>query len=122
MVTLLFAVLIISWILFIVSVLLMTPKWGLWFGVGGMATSNEYGSKKSVEWTLKKTALVSIIAFTIAAILYPFADKKELATGASTKQVKQQSIQIKPEDIKVNAQTASWVKIQVQQPTTGTNK
>jgi preprotein translocase subunit SecG len=49
MVTLLFTLMIVSGILFIGSVLLMTPKGGLGFGVGGMSTSNEYGSKKSVE-------------------------------------------------------------------------
>ena len=76
MLTLLFTVMVIFGILFIVSVLLMAPKGGLGFGVGGMSTSNEYGSKKSIEWTLKKTAVISIIFFTIAAILYPYANRK----------------------------------------------
>jgi len=76
MLTLLFSIMIIFWLLFIISILLMAPKGGLGFGIGGMSTSNEYGSKKSIEWTLKKTAIISIVLFTIAAILYPYANRK----------------------------------------------
>lgn len=70
---------ILSGLLFIVSVLLMSPKWGLWFGVWWMSTSNEYGSKKSIESTLKKSALFSVVVFTVCIVLYPYMAKKELA-------------------------------------------
>ena len=76
MATLLLVIMIISGILFIASILLMTPKWGIWFGIGGMATTNEYGSKKSVETILKKTAIVSITLFTISALIYPYLNLK----------------------------------------------
>ena len=76
MATLLLIVMILSGILFIASILLMSPKWGIWFGIGGIATSNEYGSKKSVETILKKAALISIILFTISALIYPYLNLK----------------------------------------------
>jgi len=70
-----------------------------------MNTSNEYGSKKSVEWTLKKTAIISILVFTLCAIVYPYANKKELAVKKtiSTTNIK---TTINPNDVKVN-----WVNV-----------
>jgi len=85
MTTFVFTVMVLSGILFIISVLLMSPKWGLWFGIWGMSTSNEYSSKKSVESTLKKSAFFSIIIFSISAMLYPYLTKKQLSTQQTTK-------------------------------------
>jgi protein translocase SecG subunit len=68
----LMVILIISGILFIWSVMFMSPKWGLWVGLGGMAGWGEYGSKKSVENTLKKVAVVAAIVFVITAVCYPY--------------------------------------------------
>jgi preprotein translocase subunit SecG len=51
----------------------MSPKGGLGIAIGGgMGASNEYGSKKSLESTLKRSALVSLIVFLVAALLVPY--------------------------------------------------
>jgi preprotein translocase subunit SecG len=63
---------LISWILFIGSVMLMSPKWGLWIWLGGMSWWGEYWSKKSLETTLKKVAVVTAIIFVAASLFYPF--------------------------------------------------
>ena len=110
MTTLLFTLMIISGILFIGSVLLMAPKGGLGFGIGGMSTSNEYGSKKSLEWTLKKSAILSIVVFTVCAMLYPYANKKNHQV-INTNNVKQQAIKLNPADIKVNTKDAKNVEV-----------
>lgn len=91
MITFVFIIMILSGALFILSVLLMTPKWGLWFWITGMATSNEYSSKKSVESTLKKTAIISIILFTLSAIVYPYIAKHQLSTNTGSISIKQTS-------------------------------
>jgi protein translocase SecG subunit len=70
--TLLIIVLILSWIVFIGSVLLMSPKWWLWLGIGGMAWGNEYGSKKTLENKLKTVALISGIFFLVASLILPY--------------------------------------------------
>lgn len=71
--TLLVVLLILSWIVFVVSVLLMSPKGGLGFGIGwASSSSNEYGSKKSIETSLKKTALVSGIIFGAIVLFLPY--------------------------------------------------
>ncbi len=67
--TVLIGLLFLSGILFVISVMLMSPKGGLGLGIGGVASSNEYGSKKSIESTLKKVALVTGIIF-VAVVLY----------------------------------------------------
>lgn len=60
-------------IVFSVSVMLMSSKGGLWFGIGGAAAGwNEYGSKKTLEWTLKKVALVTGIAFIALSVALPY--------------------------------------------------
>ena len=123
MITFTFTVMILSGILFIISVLLMSPKWGLWFGIGGMSTSNEYSSKKSVESTLKKSAFLSILIFGISAMVYPYIAKKQLSTstGVSTKvntntstgtgtQSKQQNIK---SNIKLEWVNSNWKKVEV---------
>ena len=68
----LIAVMIISGILFMGSVLLMTPKWGLGFWIGWVSWVNEYGSKKSIETTLKRVAIVSAVVFVLSVFIYPF--------------------------------------------------
>jgi preprotein translocase subunit SecG len=70
--TLFIVALIVTWIAFVVSVLLMSPKWWLWLGIGWAAWSNEYGSKKSIESTLKKTALIAGGLFFVIALFLPY--------------------------------------------------
>jgi len=60
------------------SILLMNPKgggigMGLW-GAAGVGSSNEYGSKKSIEGTLKKVAAVAAILFVGIGLFLPFVD------------------------------------------------
>jgi preprotein translocase subunit SecG len=46
-------------------------------GIGGSAAGgggNEYGSKKSIEGTLKKVATVSAILFVGLSLFLPFVD------------------------------------------------
>lgn len=51
----------------------MSPKGWIGFGIGGAgASSNEYGSKKSVETSLKKAALISWIIFGVVALFLPY--------------------------------------------------
>ncbi len=71
--TVLLVIILITGVIFAITVSLMNPKWGLgviawWLGWGG----DEYGSKKSIEWTLKKTALVTGIIFAIVCFVYPY--------------------------------------------------
>ena len=70
--TLLIIALILAGIVFIGSVLLMSPKGGLGLGIGGMAWGNEYGSKKTLENKLKKVALISGLVFLIASLILPY--------------------------------------------------
>lgn len=70
--TLLIIVLILAWIAFIWSVLLMSPKGGLGLWIGGMAWGNEYGSKKTLENKLKKVALVAGVVFLIVSLVLPY--------------------------------------------------
>lgn len=70
----LMVLLFISGIIFTVSVLLMSPKAGLWAAIGGAGAGGDYGSKKSVEWGLKKAAIASSIIFVATCIAIPFVD------------------------------------------------
>jgi len=70
--TLLIIVLILAWITFVGSVMLMSPKGGLWLGIGGMAGGNEYGSKKTLENKLKKVALVAGVVFLLISLILPY--------------------------------------------------
>ena len=70
--TLLIVILILAWIVFIGSVLLMSPKGGLGLWIGGMAWGNEYGSKKTLENKLKKVALISGLVFLIVSLILPY--------------------------------------------------
>lgn len=72
MTTLLQIALLLSWIVFVTSLLLMNPKWWLGMGIAGFWGSNEYGSKKSITSTLKKTATIAAIIFVVVALFYPF--------------------------------------------------
>lgn len=62
-------------IIFVWSVLLMSPKWGIGLGIGGMSGANEYGSKKSLETKLKKVAVAAIVIFVIIALILPYTLK-----------------------------------------------
>ena len=70
--TILVTLLIVAGLLFVLSVLMMSPKGGLGFGISGIGGSNEYWSKKSIETTLKKVANISVIIFIVSAILLPY--------------------------------------------------
>lgn len=70
--TFLIIILIASWIAFIGSVLLMSPKGWLGLGIGWMAGGNEYGSKKTLENKLKKVALASGIVFLVVSLILPY--------------------------------------------------
>jgi len=37
-----------------------------------MSSTGEYGSKKTIEGTLKKVALVASLIFTISALILPY--------------------------------------------------
>lgn len=50
----------------------MSPKGGLGMGIAGMSGMGEYGSKKSVENTLKKSAMISAIIFVGSVIFLPY--------------------------------------------------
>jgi len=65
-------VMIISAIIFIWSVLLMSPKWWLWMGIWGMWQSWEYGSKKSLEWKLKYIAIITSVVFIVSVLFLPY--------------------------------------------------
>lgn len=54
------------------SVLLMSSKGGIWFGIGGSTSNNEYGSKKSIEHRLKRIALVAAIIFAATVVILPY--------------------------------------------------
>ncbi len=65
---------IIVWIIFTTSVLLMSPKWGLWAAISGIGGGDEYGSKKSLEWKLKKIAVVTSIIFVFLVLVLPYVN------------------------------------------------
>lgn len=65
-------IMILAGIIFVGSVLLMSPKGGLGLGIGGMSGMSEYGSKKTMEGKLKKIAVVSIVVFILIAIILPY--------------------------------------------------
>ncbi len=70
--TVLIIVLILAWITFIWSVLLMSPKGGLGLGIGWMSGGNEYGSKKTLETKLKKAALITGVLFVVVSLILPY--------------------------------------------------
>lgn len=67
---------IASGILFVWSVLMMSPKGWLGAGIAWFGwASGDYGSKKSVETTLKKVAIVTSIIFVAVSILLPYVQE-----------------------------------------------
>jgi len=70
--TLLIILMIIAGVVFVGSVLLMSPKWGIGLGIGGLSGANEYGSKKSLETKLKKVAVISVVIFVLIALILPY--------------------------------------------------
>lgn len=72
--TLLIGVMLVAGIIFVSCVMLMSPKGGLGMGLAGMAGSSEYGSKKSLEHTLKRTAYVTVVLFVASSIALPYVD------------------------------------------------
>ena len=62
----------ISWIIFTIAVLLMSPKGWLTLGVWSVGGTNEYGSKKSIEGTFKTVAVIMCIIFVLCVIALPF--------------------------------------------------
>lgn len=74
--TLLIILMIASWTIFIITVLLMSPKGWLWLGIGWLGNSNEYGSKKSLEGKLKNIAILSGLVFVITSIILPYTASK----------------------------------------------
>ncbi|HMY80811.1 MAG TPA: preprotein translocase subunit SecG [Candidatus Absconditabacterales bacterium] len=82
--TLLLIVMIAAGIVMSLTILLMAPKGGLGFGLGGAAGSNEYGTKKSIETSLKKIATYSSIIFVVCALIYPFLQPKTFDPTTTT--------------------------------------
>lgn len=72
--TLLIILLILSGIIFVWSVLLMSPKGGLGSAIGGMGWSDEYGWKKSMEGKLKKVAIVTSLIFVVISVVLPYVN------------------------------------------------
>lgn len=71
--TVLIIAMVVLWCIFITSVLLMSPKWGIGLWIWwASAWWNEYWSKKSMEWKLKIVATVSGILFVLACMFLPF--------------------------------------------------
>lgn len=84
MTTLLLILMIGSGIVMSIAILLMAPKWGLGFWLGGMWGSNEYGTKKSIEWSLKTVATIWAIVFVCSSLVYPFTKEKTFDADATT--------------------------------------
>lgn len=63
---------VLAGIIFVGSVLLMSPKWGIGLGIGGASGASEYGSKKSLEGKLKKVAVIAGVLFIIIALILPY--------------------------------------------------
>ncbi len=72
--TLLTILLILSGIIFVWSVLFMSPKGGLGAAIGGVGWSDEYGSKKSVEGKLKAVAIATSLIFVIVSLILPYVN------------------------------------------------
>ena len=64
---------ILSGVIFIGSVLLMSPKWGIGLGIWGFSGWNEYGSKKSLEGKIKYVAVVAAVIFVLSSLILPYS-------------------------------------------------
>ncbi len=72
--SILITILIVSGILFLFSVMMMSPKGWLGIWIAGSAGGWwEYWSKKSIEWTLKKLAIITSIIFIITSLILPYS-------------------------------------------------
>jgi preprotein translocase subunit SecG len=69
----LITILILSWIVFAWSVLMMSPKGWLGLWIGWLSWSHEYWSKKSIEWKLKQVAIISGIIFALTTLFLPYS-------------------------------------------------
>ncbi len=69
---LLIGLMMISWVVFVISVLMMSPKGGLGLGLGWAGNSTEYGSKKSLEGKLKNIAILAGIVFVVTSLILPY--------------------------------------------------
>ena len=65
---------IIVGIIFVTSVLLMSPKGWLGAAISGISGGDEYGSKKSLEGKLKKIAVVTSIVFWVIVLILPYVN------------------------------------------------
>lgn len=72
--TLLTILLILSGIIFVWSVLFMSPKGWLGAAIGWAGWSDEYGSKKSVEGKLKTVAIITSIIFVAISLILPYVN------------------------------------------------
>jgi preprotein translocase subunit SecG len=70
--TFLLILLILSGIIFVGCVMLMSPKWWLWAWIAWGWGWGDYGSKKSVESTLKNIAYVTALVFVLSALFLPY--------------------------------------------------
>ncbi len=64
--------LLLSWVVFVISVLLQSAKGGLWVAIGWVSSGGDYGSKKSLETSLKRISWISGIVFVVIALFLPF--------------------------------------------------
>ncbi len=65
-------IMILAGIVFVGSVLLMSPKGGIGMGIWWLSGANEYGSKKSLETKLKKVAIAAGVIFILIAVILPY--------------------------------------------------
>lgn len=72
MTTLLLIIMLLSGAILSLCVLLMSPKWWLGFGIGGVTSGNEYGTSKTLESKLKSIITISGIIFILSSIFYPY--------------------------------------------------
>lgn len=84
MTTLLLIVMLASWVFMSIAILLMAPKWWLGFGLGWMWGNNEYGTKKSIETSLKSAATICAIIFVLSSLVYPFTKEKKFDPDAAS--------------------------------------
>lgn len=83
MTTLLLIVMLASWVFMSIAILLMAPKWWLGFGLGWMWGNNEYGTKKSIETSLKSAATICAVIFVLSSLVYPFTKEKKFDADAA---------------------------------------
>ena len=72
--TLLIVLMVLIGIVFIGTIMLMSPKGWLWAGIGGASGWSERWSKKSLESTLKKIAAITWVTFVVISLFLPYVD------------------------------------------------